>query len=319
MAFFDFIENFFFISLGITFTLILLLVYHFKQRITTMERKGDTMYELMTNIVKELQIMKKLNAYYESLFSGTSLSDEEPDELSTIKNSLPSNTSAIPPSQEQNIDTSVCLDTDVRGLSSEALSEALSDSFPSKINVHNKIVVSDEEDDDEDDETSSGCSEYSDADDEEEKDDEEDNDNEEELLIQQLDVENVLTSDNEILIDIIEIETFNEEDLLSNDKPEADRITYEDKSSTSALLSTSLEATPSISYTDNLDASFNSVTEEDIASKTNETAEKKQTREVYRKMNITQLRSIATISGITHDTSKMKKNELIQLLENLEE
>jgi hypothetical protein len=47
--------------------------------------------------------------------------------------------------------------------------------------------------------------------------------------------------------------------------------------------------------------------------------DKKQTREVYRKMNITQLRGIATAAGITVDTTKMKKNELIQLLENLEE
>ena len=81
MAFFDFdfIENFFFISLGITFALIVLLVYHFKQRITSMERKGDTMYELITNVVKELQFMKKLNAYYETLFQNTALSvDDNP-------------------------------------------------------------------------------------------------------------------------------------------------------------------------------------------------------------------------------------------------
>jgi hypothetical protein len=47
--------------------------------------------------------------------------------------------------------------------------------------------------------------------------------------------------------------------------------------------------------------------------------EKKNTREVYRKMNITQLRAIATAAGIQADTGKLKKNDLIQLLENLEE
>ena len=50
-----------------------------------------------------------------------------------------------------------------------------------------------------------------------------------------------------------------------------------------------------------------------------EPTDKKQTREVYRKMNITQLRGIAVAAGISTDTTKMKKNELIQLLENLEE
>ena len=61
---------------------------------------------------------------------------------------------------------------------------------------------------------------------------------------------------------------------------------------------------------------------EDLSSKDNvpvPPVDKKQTREVYRKMNITQLRGIATAAGITVDTTKMKKNELIQLLENLEE
>ena len=81
---FDFIENFFFVSLGITFVLIILLVYHFKQRIASMERKGDTMYELITNVVKELQFMKKLNAYYETLFQNTTtpVDDNSPKENS---------------------------------------------------------------------------------------------------------------------------------------------------------------------------------------------------------------------------------------------
>lgn len=60
MGFFNFIETFFFISLGITFVLILLLVYHFKQRICTLEQKGNTMFEIVNGVVKELTNIKKL-------------------------------------------------------------------------------------------------------------------------------------------------------------------------------------------------------------------------------------------------------------------
>jgi hypothetical protein len=53
-------ETFFFISLGITFILILLLVYHFKQRLSTLETKSDTMFDIMNNIVKEMGVIKVL-------------------------------------------------------------------------------------------------------------------------------------------------------------------------------------------------------------------------------------------------------------------
>jgi len=58
MGFFNFIETFFFLSLGITFVLILLLVYHFKQRVTTLEQKCDTMFDILNTVVKELNVVR---------------------------------------------------------------------------------------------------------------------------------------------------------------------------------------------------------------------------------------------------------------------
>ena len=58
MGFFSFIENFFFLSLGILFILVVLLVYHFKQRMNSVEKKGDTMYGLVVNLVKEIRCLK---------------------------------------------------------------------------------------------------------------------------------------------------------------------------------------------------------------------------------------------------------------------
>jgi len=48
------LEMFFFASLAITFVLILFLVYHFRQKFTALEEKCDTMFEIINNIVKEM-------------------------------------------------------------------------------------------------------------------------------------------------------------------------------------------------------------------------------------------------------------------------
>ena len=61
MGLFNFIETFFFISLGITFILILLLVYHFKQRLSNLEQKNDSMIYIVNNLVKELTTVKQIS------------------------------------------------------------------------------------------------------------------------------------------------------------------------------------------------------------------------------------------------------------------
>jgi len=58
MGFFNYVETIFLISLGITFGLILLLIYHFKDRIVTTERKNDTMFEIINHMVAELTTLK---------------------------------------------------------------------------------------------------------------------------------------------------------------------------------------------------------------------------------------------------------------------
>jgi hypothetical protein len=51
-------ETSFVISLGITFVLLLLLIYHFKQRLSVAESKQDTMFEIINNLAQELNNMK---------------------------------------------------------------------------------------------------------------------------------------------------------------------------------------------------------------------------------------------------------------------
>jgi hypothetical protein len=59
MGFFNILETFFFISLAITFVLIIMLVYHFKARLSNVENKYDTMFGIMHNMVGELKGIKK--------------------------------------------------------------------------------------------------------------------------------------------------------------------------------------------------------------------------------------------------------------------
>jgi len=54
MGFFNFIESFFFISLAITFVLIMMIIYHFKERINVIEKKNETTIEILNNLAKEV-------------------------------------------------------------------------------------------------------------------------------------------------------------------------------------------------------------------------------------------------------------------------
>ena len=59
------LEMFFFVSLAITFVLILFLVYHFRQKMTSMENRCDAMFDIINNIVKELNNRNNLVAHSE--------------------------------------------------------------------------------------------------------------------------------------------------------------------------------------------------------------------------------------------------------------
>ena len=65
MGLFNMLEMFFFVSLAITFVLILFLVYHFRQKMTSMENRCDAMFEIINNIVKELNNRNNLVAHSE--------------------------------------------------------------------------------------------------------------------------------------------------------------------------------------------------------------------------------------------------------------
>ena len=56
------LESVFFITLGISCILLLMLIYHFKQRLSKLEQNNETMFEILNNIVQELTDMKRYSA-----------------------------------------------------------------------------------------------------------------------------------------------------------------------------------------------------------------------------------------------------------------
>ena len=57
---FDFIQTLFLFSLGITFVLIMLLMYHFKNRMVTLEQKHDVLLEILNSLVQETHVLKSI-------------------------------------------------------------------------------------------------------------------------------------------------------------------------------------------------------------------------------------------------------------------
>ena len=285
MALFDFMENFFFISLGITFGLILLLVYHFKQRISSVERRGDTMFDLLTNVVKELQFMKSLNSYYESVFQKSAVDTTESKSVPEIDVCL------FRPPEKKVIDVPI--------------------SKPAEM-VVSKIPVSEDSESESESESESDSeselSELSDNGNETESDDESvdsepEPEPEPEKIQIELGVEEVLTEPvEEVLAEEILPEPIKEvlaEEVLAEEVL-AEEVLAEE------VLAEDILPEPIKDVSVPVDQVFAEPTRE-------------QKRDIYRKMNITQLRGMATAAGIAGDLAKLKKAEIIKLLENLDE
>lgn len=73
MGFFNFVETFFFVSLAITFVLIMMLVYHFKERLSALEKKSNTIVEIMNNMVKEITMTKQQLVHHPQLLPSSFL------------------------------------------------------------------------------------------------------------------------------------------------------------------------------------------------------------------------------------------------------
>ena len=246
MGYFNFIETFFFISLGITFVLILLLVYHFKQRMNELEQKCDTMFDIINNVVKELTILRSAQPRYYGV------------DMNNF-----ANVSA---------------------------------------NVYNsgKVIVSDVDDEDdsagpEDEDNSSGSefdTEDEDEDEDEDGDEDEDEDGDEAERPQKtIKIVNVNINDN---IDIEEIaeeqETNDDHDNDNEQEPVNEPFEVEEI------------------HVEKVESNSDSVEHDETSSMSGN-------KDVYRKMTLPLLKALVITKGLCSDAGKLKKPELLKLLE----
>jgi hypothetical protein len=360
MSVFGFIENFFFISLALVFVLVLFLVYHFKSRITVAEKKSESMYGLLTAVVKEIKLLRGM--------FGLGSTPQTPNQES-INMEVKSKTEpeVNVPIQTQNNTFESFVKKDAP--SKEVITFEILES-------ENRIVVSDMEDSDSDEESAESITPNSDDDDAEDEEDTEDDDSVsiESLCIQNaFDVSNALRIHHQnptdaltgvvpvngldttgfvqthqedavevFLENILDEPVLGEEPVLEEepvvniaDEPSvklADEpvvnIAEEPSVNIAEEPSVKLAEEHSVNIADkpvvmDISAFENEPNELNQPIAVNEqeldpepvTNKNKPTNDQLRKMNINQLKSIASQLGITEDVSKMKKPELISLIQ----
>jgi hypothetical protein len=299
MGFFNFIETFFFISLGITFVLILLLVYHFKQRVCSLEQKGNTMFEIVNGVVKELTNIKKLviqqgigASMMSSLGSVNTFSKANPEQVLVNGELKPVSPYQIPNHvkssqyneyEEESYSDSDSSYTDEYGEEYEELESNNTDTIvnePSDEFDQHETVINDE--------PISSISE-------------------ETSTIKIINYENE-TPEN---IDEELPEAVSEQSL--EEMNEVDLVHEEDENEIEGL--------------DEVEDSLEEVNEEPVVIKMDEPNESvsetpvpslKEKEDSYKRLTLNQLKATVIAKGITTDTSRLKKNDLIKLLANFE-
>ena len=323
MGFFNMIETFFFISLGITFVLILLLVYHFKHRLSTIETETKTMFQIVNGIVKELsgvkmstiQIQNSLQDHYIQL---------NPDKYKQYTETLNNNGNYYENNKEENIYND----------------ELSTDSSSYKYDDDDDDDDDDNNDDDNDNDdnnnnnknnnnnnnnnknnnnnTNTNTNNDDDDDDDDNNDDDNDNEDEESSVVSNysnIEKNNMINKveTTEDKIKVVNIELTNEVDSVSenyNDETEE----YNENEYTE-LIDNVIENIVANSQEDIIVNKLEEspMNELEVTQEDNEI--KEDSKDTYKKMNIHQLRAIIINYGLASDTSKIKKQEAIKILE----
>ena len=278
MVAFGFIENFFFISLALVFVLVLLLVYHFKNRITVAEKKSDSMYGLLTAVVKEIKTLRGVFGLGGGV--GTvAVPGPEPQSIELKSKTTPEVDVSASSDVSNTFASFVEKKNGVSNANVVEPREVITLEFAAS---DNKIVVSDVDDsDDDDDDDSDDESSLSDTEEDDPKDDV--------LEMQEFDV----TQEPEIYNLPPSQESNNDDNLTLENVQEIDISNILSVSNTDEIEVNLVETKPDVDQTVVSSPTIPSI-------------------EQLRKMNINQLKTIASQIGISTDISKMKKPELIK-------
>ncbi len=251
------LESVFFITLGISCVLLMMLIYHFKQRISKLEKNGDTMFEILNNMVQELSAIKHTMN-------------------NPIGHQIPSNFN-YPDEKYEKINVS--------------LNEEVENDFYEKIDeeeVESQNAVN-EEDDDYDSDT--GDDETDDETEEEDEDEDEDEDEEQ--------------SNNRVKLVSLESDEKIDNNSLGAEQLEELEIDEQDVNLDNI-------------NTENIEnIQVSKLEEVDTLEETNSFQDSIiDNKDVYKKMTVPALKAYVIEKGLASDPSKMKKNELLELLDN---
>ena len=296
MGVFNFIETFFFISLGITFILILLLVYHFKQRLSAVEQKGDTMFDIMNNMVKEMGVIKTL-VLQRAMASVAPPSMPFPFQNMGQGQGQPINHMFSQMSNGPSNELKPVLEEDDESDESSTSSSSLGDNDSDDENSDD-----DETSDDSDDENSDDENNYK-------KVDTDDN-----IKVIVSDDDNTLSDDSTVNLEIImqepdlNITTINIEPLevanLEIDESLANLDGDDDKSTVSEITNN-----PDLEEPD-----VQPIVPETTVEPPNPEIAQTVSSDDYRKYGLSALKSLVLAKGLATDVSKMKKPALLELL-----
>lgn len=242
MGLFSMLESFFFVTLGISCILLIMLIYHFKQRINKLENNNRMMFDVINNMVQELSI---------------------------LKNTVQYNAQSNPPT-----------------------------GIPSQFNYpeeeYTKLDVSLNEKDDEEYESESESAEWESA---------EGSD---------LDTEASVYSEDKDLADTIKTVAVELEDGIDNTVIDSDELSNEE------LLDKMDEIVSGVEL-DTDETNMIQVNKLEESSNLEESSVDTQSidkKSVYKKMTVTSLKALVIEKGLNTDPSKLKKTELLQILEN---
>jgi len=276
MKFVSFLDSFFILSLGITFSLLLGLIYHFRNRLNENEKKYEQLLSIVNDIVKKLNELPSShshggntidqNIYYNNEVEEIYLDDEDDDITNSMHETL----------DMHNFEENYSGDNEEEDEEDEEEDEE--DEEEDEEDEEEDEEDEDEEEDEEDEEE-----DEEDEDEEEDEEDEEEDEEDEDLEI----MDETLSEDGVKLVnlnDITEIDgnaiTMEEEEELIIDEPEVVNIRP-------------LNDNISVKVEKSLDVN-------------------------YHLLNVVELKKIIKEKEINASISKMKKQDLIHLLESNE-
>ena len=293
MGVFNFMETFFFLSLGITFVLILLLVYHFKQRLTTVEAKSDTMFEIMNTMVKEMGVIKTMASRAVAMPPPFSM----PPMVGGRGGPIPIDQVFSQFGQAMHPNTNLPGNVTILGDRLQTISD-------DEVSVHEDADADDADDDGSD---GSDSDEGSESGEETENEEErEERENREDLvetatpLAQEDTARKIVVSDTEDMIDEttkpspLDIEEVVDPQIIEEIQiePVNEVVIHQH---TAAVDTDDMSVISELSLDNTLDTHSKTMTD-------------------FRKMNLGELKQLALSKGLVQDAGKMKKKELLELL-----